>query len=276
LSDGPVPPIIRTIGEFFALRRGDQLATVDFVEQHWPKMSAALVLTFASGLVDITGYLGVFHFFTAHMTGTTVQLGHGLVARSWIDVSAAASIVGAFVAGSIFGRVLIEIGARHRIRRIASVTLLIEAFLLLAIIRFSLIDGVAPYSRLAMLAGAMGLQTATLTGIGPLTVHTTFVTGMLNKIAQLFSHIAFRGYDLHRGKSHDDRARRDQHRDIQMAVFLVAIWIFYVAGAAGGTWAFGVWGISSLLGAVASLAGVFVMDQFVPLSMREEKEQSER
>jgi hypothetical protein len=29
----------------------------------------------------------------------------------------------------------------------------------------------------------MGTQTATLTRIGPLTIHTTFVTGMLNKFA---------------------------------------------------------------------------------------------
>src|SRR5581483_3703177 len=138
--------------------------------------------------------------------------------------------VGAFVAASTLGRALIEIAARNRIRRIASVTFVIEAAALIAAILFGLGRVAAPYLPLALLASAMGLQTATLTGIGPLTVHTTFVTGMLNKIAQLLSHLAFRGYDLNRSKVHDLQARQDQRRDIEMTLFLAAIWLFYVAG----------------------------------------------
>jgi uncharacterized membrane protein YoaK (UPF0700 family) len=161
------------------------MAPAGFVERHWPKTAAALVLTFASGLVDITGYLGVFHFFTAHLTGTTVQLGHSLVARRRADLFAATYIVGAFLVGSLVGRVLIEIGSRNRIRRIASITLTIEAIMLASATQLSPSFACARYAELALLAGAMGIQTATLTGIGPLTVHTTFVTGMLNKIGQL-------------------------------------------------------------------------------------------
>ena len=47
----------------------------------------------------------------------------------------------------------------------------------------------------------MGLQTATLTRIGPLTIHTTFVTGMLNKFAQLLAHGMYHAYDLLRARS---------------------------------------------------------------------------
>jgi len=171
-------------------------------EKHWPKILVALTLTFASGLVDIIGYLGVFHLFTAHLTGTTVQLGRSLISHNWIDLLSAAVIVGSFVSGSILGRAVIEAGSRKRIRRIASVTLAMEAILLayLAETAFhSAANGAAePYWALSLLAGAMGIQTATLTGIGPLTVHTTFVTGMINKLAQLISHIAFRAYDVFR------------------------------------------------------------------------------
>ena len=252
------------------------MATTDFAERHWPKMAVALLLTFASGLVDITGYLGVFHLFTAHLTGTTVQLGQSLTTRNWVDAVAAANIVGAFIAGSIVGRVLIEIGARKRIRRIASATLVIEAVVLVAAILFSPSEGDVPFACLALLAGAMGLQTATLTGIGPLTVHTTFVTGMLNKIAQLLSHIVFRGYDLRRKKANDDDARRDQRQDIQMTLFLVGIWIFYVGGAAAGAWVFGLWGVAALAVAIALIGVGFLTDQISPLSIHEEKEQSER
>ncbi len=252
------------------------MTTSDFVRLHWPKMTVALMLTFASGLVDITGYLGVFHFFTAHLTGTTVQLGHSLIVHGWSDVLAASIIVGAFVAGSILGRILIEIGARNRIRRIASVTLLIEALILFVTIRLRTSDEAATYRELALLAGAMGVQTATLTGIGPLTVHTTFVTGMLNKIGQLVSHILFRSFDLRKSGVFNGGLEKNQRQDIAMALFLGIVWSCYVTGAAFGTWSFDLWRIKALFIAILLLVFSAVADNFWPLSVQEEQEQSER
>ena len=109
------------------------MAPADSLEKHGAKMVVALLLTFSSGLVDILGYLGVFHFFTAHLTGTTVQLGHNLLSHNWIDVTAALVIVGAFVIGSIVGRLLIEMGSRRKLRRVATITLVIEGILLVAV-----------------------------------------------------------------------------------------------------------------------------------------------
>jgi uncharacterized membrane protein YoaK (UPF0700 family) len=252
------------------------MATADFVERHWPKMGVALVLTFASGLVDIVGYLGIFHFFTAHLTGTTVQLGLGLATHQRVDVFAAGSVAAAFVAGSLFGRALIELAARKQILRVASITLVVEAAVLAAATAVSGNYGSAPYAGLALLAGAMGIQTATLTGIGPLTVHTTFVTGMVNKIAQLVSHILFRSYDFRHGRALTDAARGNQRRDIEMALFLTTIWCSYVAGAAFGTWSFDLWELKALFVAIGLLALGLVADALRPLSIQEEKEQSER
>lgn len=248
----------------------------EFVDRYGPKMIVALLLTFASGVVDIVGYVGIFHFFTAHLTGTTVQLGQSLVEHDWMELAAAGAIVGAFVAGSFLGRVLIEIGARRRIRRIASVTLTIEALLLTSLTQPHLHYSGKPYWPLAILAAAMGIQTATLTGIGPLTVHTTFVTGMVNKTAQLVTRIGFRAYDLPRSGSRIAAVRREQRDDIQMSLFLTGVWLFYVGGAAMGTWSFNSWGLRALFIAIGLLAIGFATDQFRPLSVKEEKEQSER
>jgi len=121
----------------------------------------------------------------------------------------------------------------------------------------------------------MGLQTATLTGIGPLTVHTTFVTGMINKLAQLVSHIAFRLVDSLRLSEPANADDTNANLDVSMAIFLLAIWVFYVAGAALGTASFQTWGVRSLFIAVALLFLVLAVDQFHPLSIEEEKEQSE-
>ncbi|MGC2508036.1 MAG: YoaK family protein [Candidatus Acidiferrales bacterium] len=248
----------------------------EFVDRYGPKMAVALLLTFASGVVDIVGYVGIFHFFAAHLTGTTVQLGRSLVDHDWVGLSAAGAIVGAFVAGSVLGRFLIEIGSRSRIRRVASVTLTIEALLLASLTQPYLHDTGKPYWGLAILAAAMGIQTATLTGIGPLTVHTTFVTGMVNKTAQLVTRIGFRAYDLPRSGSRIAAVRREQRDDIQMSLFLIGVWLFYVGGAAMGTWSFNSWGLRALFIAIGLLAVGFATDQFWPLSIKEEKEQSER
>lgn len=261
------------------------MAEANAFEQHWPKMVVALLLTFASGLVDIIGYLGIFHFFTAHLTGTTVHLGSSLVSRNWTDVVSAAVIVAMFVIGSLVGRAIIEAASRQRIRKVATITLAIEAAILagLAVVVDKLgtprVHAGRPIELLvclAVLAAAMGLQTATLTGIGPLTVHTTFVTGMLNKLAQLLAHIAFRTYDLVRSKGRNVEARRGREQDTKAAVFLFFIWVFYVGGAAFGTWSYELLGLRGLFFAVGLLGVGIVTDQFHPLSVREEKEQSER
>jgi uncharacterized membrane protein YoaK (UPF0700 family) len=259
-----------------------------FIEKNRGKMIVALLLTFGSGLVDIVGYVGIFQLFTAHLTGATVQLGQALADRSWTDVRAAVVIITAFVSGSIFGRAVIEAASRKKILRIASVTLAIEAAMLAIVAATAqpttpqsqalplngALNGV--YWGLAILACAMGIQTATLTGIGPLTVHTTFVTGMVNKTTQLVSHIAFRTYDLLRSKSPDIGARRARNEQIKQALFLSAIWCFYVGGAAFGAWSYRFWGFRSLFVAVGLLAVGIATDLFWPLAIKEEKEQSER
>jgi uncharacterized membrane protein YoaK (UPF0700 family) len=210
-------------------------------------------------------------------------LGQNLVERNGTEVLSAAAIVTAFLFGSLFGRGIIEAASRARIRKIGTAMLAIEAAMLSGLaeaatrsagVKSSIAN--QPYWALAVLAGAMGIQTATLTGIGPLTVHTTFVTGMVNKVAQLVSHIAFRAYDVVRRRPLAAAVLQQWHEDIKQAAFLSAIWVFYVGGAAFGTWSYIEWGLRSLFIAVGLLLIGIAVDQFVPLSMKEEIDQSER
>jgi len=228
-----------------------------------------LLLTFAAGFVDIVGYLAIYQTFTAHMTGATVHVAQNLVAAHWMDAVKAGCVVSAFLLGSVIGRTIIEIGTRVRMRSIASATLLIEAALIVAVARWPILPVMA---LLAMLAAAMGLQTATLTRVGSLTVHTTFVTGMLNKLAQLLSHAAFTTYDILCGRP--AAAMRQQH--LRQAKFILSIWFLYLAGAAAGTWAKSVWGVRGLLFPAGTIAIAIVVDQVTPLSIEEEHDQPER
>ena len=60
----------------------------------------------------------------------------------------------------------------------------------------------------------MGLQTATVTRIRAPTVHTTFVTGMLNKLAQLISHLRLSSHALDAAAPSRKAELRDQRHNI--------------------------------------------------------------
>jgi uncharacterized membrane protein YoaK (UPF0700 family) len=45
------------------------------------KSVVSLLLTFVAGVVDVVGYLAIYHIFTAHLSGRTVHLGRDLIAR---------------------------------------------------------------------------------------------------------------------------------------------------------------------------------------------------
>ncbi|MGH9530452.1 MAG: DUF1275 family protein, partial [Terriglobales bacterium] len=116
----------------------------------------------------------------------------------------------------------------------------------------------------------------TLTGIGPLTIHTTFVTGMLNKLAQLVARMLFRTYDLHRasGGPSENEHRQKLKEHIRQASLISAIWVLYLAGAASGTWAAGHWQLRSLYLPCCMLLLAIAMDRKWTLSIEEEREQA--
>jgi uncharacterized membrane protein YoaK (UPF0700 family) len=238
------------------------------------KAAVALLLTFVAGYVDIVGYLALYQVFTANMTGNTVHFASNLVHSRWQDALLAGSMIPIFVVGSVVGRAIIEVGARNRIRRIASLTLSIEALLIgfasLAPPRTSAPD--IEIGCLAALAFAMGIQTAALTRIGPLTIHTTFVTGMLNKLAQLLSHSMFLAYDRVRGEK---RVIDAQLKVRRQALFIFSIWLTYFVGAIVGTMTETDFGLRALLIPIVLLAIAILADQVSPLSIREEQEQLE-
>ncbi|MGC1372937.1 MAG: YoaK family protein [Candidatus Sulfotelmatobacter sp.] len=233
------------------------------------KGTVALLLAFAAGCVDIVGYLSFGKLFTAHLTGSTVHLGEWLTEARSQDAARAAAIIAVFVVGSIIGRTAIEVGSRLRLRSVAVVTLFLEAGFIASVIP----AGHTQLFSLLMLAAAMGVQTATLTRIGSLTVHTTFVTGMLNKLAQLLSHVVFLTYDVLRGSRAAITARLKALRD---ARFIFSVWLFYLAGAASGTWMKFRVELHALLLPGVLVLSLAIVDLISPLAVEEERDVPER
>jgi uncharacterized membrane protein YoaK (UPF0700 family) len=209
------------------------------------KVAVALSLTSVGGFVDAVGYIALFEVFTANMSGNSVHVGMYLGQRNWMELLRPLCAIVSYVVGMAVTRIAVEIAGRNGVRRIASFTLSAEA-LLLAIFAHArpamhlgqIVDqqSTAYFALVALLAFAMGVQTATLTHIGALTVYTTFVTGTLTKLTESFTRVLFWSYDHVResGSSHIVRHALEQ-RDVREASMLAATWTFYVIGAAMGT-----------------------------------------
>ena len=168
------------------------------------KVTTALSLTMIGGFVDAVGYIALFQIFTANMSGNSVHVGMYLGKLEFSDLARPACAIAAFLAGSTLTRIAMTVAARNGVRRIATYTLAFEALLLLLFARATpvmelgrIVDlhSAVYFSLVALLAFAMGVQTATLTHVGALTVYTTFVTGTLTKISESLTRSLFWGYD---------------------------------------------------------------------------------
>ncbi|WP_193045117.1 YoaK family protein [Mycolicibacterium baixiangningiae] len=143
-------------------------------------VTALLLLTFATGLVDAISVLVLGHVFVANMTGNVIFLGFWLVPHSGVDLTAALVAFVSFVAGTVIGGRL----ARHldpHPRRWLTIALGVEVVALTAL---SILagTGVLDYhddTKLVLIAGlavVFGIQNATARQFGIQELSTTVLT----------------------------------------------------------------------------------------------------
>ena len=248
------------------------------------KVALALSLTAMGGFVDAVGYLALFQVFTANMSGNSVHIGMYLGHRDWPNLLRPLCAVASYVVGMALTRIAVEAAGRSGMKRIASFTFAVEALLLATFAhatpamhfgQVTDLHSAAYFCFVGMLAFAMGVQTATLTHVGALTVYTTFVTGTLTKMTESFTRIFFWVYDELRqsGVSHIVRHAPAQ-RDVREGVMLAAVWVMYVIGATLGVLAKERWNLRALYVPVAMLIAFVVVDRLCPIGAQEEKAQT--
>lgn len=74
-----------------------------------PKSALAVLLGWTGGAVDAMGYLVLYRLFTAQMSGNTVHLAVALGRHDLRVALERAAAIAAFVAGALFGSLVIEI-----------------------------------------------------------------------------------------------------------------------------------------------------------------------
>lgn len=233
--------------------------------------SLAIALTAVAGSVDAIGYILLVHVFTANMTGNTVGLGMGLVEHDWLLAARRGFAIPMFLIGMLWSRVIVHVGHRRRWRHSASVVFGSEALLLvcfaalgLALVPSGRIEqsaGTLYYVLLALPALAMGVQNASLSHFGPLSVRTTHVTGNL---ATLADQIAIFGIWFF-GARREGSANRRGRDSLRETGFLAGVWLSYFAGAVIGVTLLAFLHAGAVLPGAAVLVALMLVDWADPI-----------
>ena len=145
-----------------------------------------LALTFATGIVDAVGYLGLDRVFTANMTGNVVILGMALTGADDLPVVGPVLALAGFVLGAILaGRAL---GGRTGAWTGATTALLCAvAAVVIAAGAMLLVWEGAPHTALLGVTGALGLamgaQAATARALAVKDVTTVVITSTITGLA---------------------------------------------------------------------------------------------
>ena len=240
----------------------------------------ASFLTWIAGFVDAVGYLSLQHIYTANMSGNSVAIGIQFASQNWQETAKRFLPVVGYVIGLLFCRILIGLGARKRIRTIASVSWMCEIALLVPACMSSAGDGrswpVASIVYIGLLAAAMGIQNATLTHFSSLTINTGFVTGTLVKFAEQATKYLSWLYDRVSsgtgiGRSLAESARQKHFR---ATVWLALIWLAYIAGASCGALSDYRFMLRALAAPIGALVVLIAIDLRNPLGIIEEQAQA--
>ena len=146
-----------------------------------------LALTFATGINDAVGYLGLDRVFTGNMTGNVVILGMALLGADELPVIGPLVALAGFLAGAaIGGRALKGAGGgwTHRVTVLFATTALAELVVGLGLLAgLSADDRSVQLTVTAVIAAAMGLQAATARFLAVKDVTTVVVTSTLTGLA---------------------------------------------------------------------------------------------
>ncbi|RXZ78304.1 DUF1275 domain-containing protein [Paenibacillaceae bacterium] len=147
-----------------------------------------MALCLTAGIVDVIGFLELGHVFTANMTGNIVMLGMALGQSQELAVLRAVIALLGFMAGNAVGAVLIRENASKLFwPRDVTVMIAVECVLLLLfgiLFYFTGTSGSMVYVLIALLSGAMGMQTTAARKLGIAGISTTVLTNNLTHVVE--------------------------------------------------------------------------------------------
>jgi uncharacterized membrane protein YoaK (UPF0700 family) len=221
--------------------------------------------------VDVVGYLRLFGIFTAHMSGNSAAFGAAAGRGELSEVVLRGLPILFFVVGVAMAGAIIELLTRAGIRSPTAVALTAEVLLLLGLMSYGSRHGgprlgTRPFFVLVALAvGAMAIQTAALRRVAGRTVRTTYVTGMLTRLAEGVVNYGFLRLDVRQGRI-PTAAGRERLRSARGRIaLLAAIWAAYAGGGVFGAVLDEWWRLGALGVPVVVLVVVILVDVTRPI-----------
>ncbi|MGH9345567.1 MAG: YoaK family protein [Terriglobia bacterium] len=240
----------------------------------------AVLLTWVAGFVDAVGFISLGRIYTANMSGNSVSVGIAISSQNWVVLFYRIWPVITYVGGLISCRILLEIGARERIRAIASVAFASEIVLLAPVCILGLPPRPAsselPIAYIALLAFAMGAQNGILTRFSSHTLHTGFVTGTLLKFAEQFTKFLTESFDRFRAGDTLRRALLStrNEKSFRMSSLLAGMYAAYIIGAVCGGFGDHVFSLKALAAPMVCLLGLIPLDLKRRLASQDEEQQA--
>jgi uncharacterized membrane protein YoaK (UPF0700 family) len=222
-----------------------------------PRQAAlAVLLAGVAGFVDAVGYLLLHGLFVAHITGDTDKVGQGLARASFATTAPIALAVLEWTLSIAVATLAIELATRRGMRAPVAVALAVEAALIAALM------GWRPsgfHAREALAVCAMGVQTATVAKWGRQTIRTTYLSGMLTRLAQAAAHLVARPARNEPSYLRDTLGLDDRRHSAVMSLLYVSLWLGFVGGAVAGAWTtkhWQLWGLSLPLAGLGVALGL--------------------
>lgn len=241
--------------------------------------AVALILCFAAGAVDAVGYLVLDHILLTHMSGNTVEAAINATRQDWSAALRHLWPIVMFAVGLVLSGLLHELGKRRGFPSLR-IALLGEAVLLLALWGLGVFvfpdgrraEGFAHYVLTGLGALAMGLQNASLTHVGPLTVYTTHITGTLTKfgssLVEAISWIMMARRQQPRPRWRELLRRGSRKKQGFGVLLMGGLWLCFLSGGTAGALAWLSWGLGALGVPLLLVLAVVSYDLYHPLQER--------
>jgi uncharacterized membrane protein YoaK (UPF0700 family) len=230
----------------------------------------ALLLAWIAGFSDAFGFVKLDEIFFSAVSGNTVAVNASLARRNWTEAAHRGCPIIFFAGGLVVGAIIEKMAGRLHIRRRFSITLFIEAALLLAFIFLGQLyfsSGQRPsqtsvkfYVLIALLSGAMGIQTGSLRRVGKESVSTPFVTGMLVKAIDNGANALFNAYDRLR-----NRKPGFPKDSLSKAILHGSLWLCFAIGAFCGGLGEVFWQFPALYAPITALVFIIACDMVRPI-----------
>jgi uncharacterized membrane protein YoaK (UPF0700 family) len=151
-------------------------------EVRWPVIWLSFGLAFVGGYADAASII-LARTFTGHLTGNFVLTAISLAGSDWLNLCRRVLAIALFLLGIVLSVVLEKWLARKSLRPLLPVVLALE-IVLIATAYFALTSPLAVRLELfvILMALALGLQNGAWREAGGVTVHSTYLTGMVTNL----------------------------------------------------------------------------------------------